>query len=151
MPREARRYTLRDGVLWYGKKADAALMVPPPSEWRGLVEKAHCVAHSGAEKVCQLLRNEYFWPRMFEMVRLIIQKCDLCERVNHGPTEKKTVRPVVPRSALEVFDEVWMDLIGEVPVSARGNRYLLVMTDSRTRYAVAVPLRSKTAEESSER
>ena len=40
-----------------------------------------------------------------------------------------------------------MDLIGPTPVSARGNHYLLVMTDSRTRYAVAVPLRSKTAEE----
>ena len=40
-----------------------------------------------------------------------------------------------------------MDLIGPTPVSARGNHYLLVMTDSRTRYAVADPLRSKTAEE----
>ena len=147
LPRAARRYVLREGMLWYGKKGDAALLVPPPTDWTRLVNQAHSVAHAGPEKVHEMLQQQYFWPKMFDFIRLMVQSCDLCQRVNQGRTERLAIRPIIPRSAQDAFDEVWMDLIGEVPTSSRGNRYVLVMIDSRTRYAVAVPLQSKTAEE----
>ena len=42
----------------------------------------------------------------------------------------------------EPFQRIAMDLIGPLPKSHAGNRYLLVVCDYASRYPEAVPLRS---------
>ena len=43
------------------------------------------------------------------------------------------------------FDRLGLDIIGPLPKTSRGHRYVLVMVDYATRYPEAVPLRAATA------
>ena len=44
------------------------------------------------------------------------------------------------------FQRIAMDIVGPLPKSNKGNRYILVICDYATRYPEAIPLRSIEAE-----
>jgi transposase InsO family protein len=44
------------------------------------------------------------------------------------------------------FDRIAMDIVGPLPKSRKGNRYILVVCDYATRYPEAIPLRTIEAE-----
>ena len=43
------------------------------------------------------------------------------------------------------FDQLALDIVGPLPKTSRGHRYILVMVDYATRYPEALPLRAATA------
>ena len=72
-----------------------------------------------------------------------VRKCDLCMRF-------KTHRHKVPPArqwpvAQEKMFKVHMDLVGPLPQSADGKRYISVITDQLTRYTFTEPLADKSA------
>ena len=51
--------------------------------------------------------------------------------------------PLVPLPVIEVpFERVAIDMVGPLPRTKRGNRYVLVLCDFATRYPEAIPVRS---------
>ena len=50
----------------------------------------------------------------------------------------------------EPFQKIAMDIVGPLPRSSSGNRYVLVICDYATRYPEAVPMRAVDAESVSE-
>uniref|UniRef100_A0A1A8B0E5 Integrase catalytic domain-containing protein n=1 Tax=Nothobranchius furzeri TaxID=105023 RepID=A0A1A8B0E5_NOTFU len=60
----------------------------------------------------------------------------------------KTVAPTLhPIKVREPWELLGMDLIGPLPETRLGNRYVLTMTDLYTKWVIAEPLKSKTAAE----
>ena len=43
------------------------------------------------------------------------------------------------------FDKVSLDIMGPLPITVRGNQYILTMQDLLTKYSVAVPLNDATS------
>ena len=43
------------------------------------------------------------------------------------------------------FDRIALDIVGPLPKTSRGHRYILVLVDYATRYPEALPLRAATA------
>ena len=55
--------------------------------------------------------------------------------------------PLIPLPIIsEPFSRIAMDIVGPLPRSKSGNRYVLVICDYATRYPEAIPLRSIDAE-----
>lgn len=54
--------------------------------------------------------------------------------------------PGADDSTADLFQRIAMDIVGPLPRSSSGNRYVLVLCDYATRYPEAVPLRSIDAE-----
>ena len=69
--------------------------------------------------------------------------CPECQRV--GP--KSTVKnPLIPMPIIETpFDRIALDIVGPLPKTSRGHRYILVLVDYATRYPEALTLRAATA------
>jgi hypothetical protein len=44
------------------------------------------------------------------------------------------------------FDKVYLDIVGPLPSSATGNRYLLTFQDDLSKYVVAAPINQQEAE-----
>ena len=64
-----------------------------------------------------------------------------------SPTRRAGKAPLIPLPIIsEPFSRVAMDLIGPLPKSRSGHRYILVLCDYATRYPEAVPLRNIDAE-----
>ncbi|XP_072166473.1 uncharacterized protein [Diadema setosum] len=83
-----------------------------------------------------------FWPGIGADTVRYCRSCDVCQRsLQKGKVSK------VPLGTMPLIDEpfhrVAVDLVGPiVPVTSRGNRYILTLMDYATRYPEAVPLRN---------
>jgi len=70
-----------------------------------------------------------------------VRSCDLCQRCS-----SKKVGGIAPLQSMPIaanaFDVVYTDIVGEiVPMSDEGHRWILSITDSTTRFFIAVPMK----------
>ena len=79
---------------------------------------------------------------MFKDVAEFCKTCP-CQECQKTASEKRTITPLVPLPIIEEpFQRIDMDLVGPLPRSRCGNKYILVICDYATRYPEAIPLRS---------
>ena len=99
-------------------------------------------AHLGAEKTYERIRRRFYWPGIKKEVEEYCKHCAECQL--HSP--KSTVHsPLVPLPILDIpFQRIGLDIVGPLPKSSRGHKYILVIVDYATRYPEAVPLRTAT-------
>ena len=100
-------------------------------------------AHVGMDKMRERVLARFYWPGVKWDVERHCQGCPECQRV----APRATVRnPLVPMRIIETpFDRVALDIVGPLPKTSRGHRYILVLVDYATRYPEALPLRAATA------
>ncbi len=73
-----------------------------------------------------------------------ISSCVLCQRHNHKLRKTTaTLHPIPVRE--EVWYQLGMDLVGPLPETPAGNKYIMTITDYYTKWAEAGALKDKTA------
>lgn len=147
---EPERIRCNGGVLcriWRPRNSDTSYeQIVLPKKYRDRVMRlAHDVpfaGHLGREKTVQRILRRFYWPTLFQDVRRYCQTCGECQL--HGG--QRTRAPLIPLPVIgEPFRRIAMDIVGPLPKTRRGNRYILVLSDYATRYPEAIPLRSITA------
>ena len=94
--------------------------------------------HPGAEETLRAIRERHFWPRMRNEIRRQIYSCPTCQLVKAAkPLAKGACRPREPYAP---WDTVSLDLMGPYPRTARGKRFILVATDTMSRWIEAFPV-----------
>jgi hypothetical protein len=100
--------------------------------------------HFGIRRTLCKLRGRFWWPNMRQAVEHHISSCQQCSKHNivrgKTPGHLKSFDPPA-----DVFQILHMDFWGPVRPSARGNRYVLVLTDNLSKYVIAKPMPNNTA------
>jgi hypothetical protein len=93
-----------------------------------------------SKKAEDRILTSFHWPGKTGDVGRFCRSCDVCQKtIRKGRVKKVPLEdmPVIE----EPFHRVAIDLIGPIiPVSEKGNRYILTVVDFATRYPVAVQL-----------
>ena len=73
------------------------------------------------------------------MVRKVVRSCEICQADKHGGTKGPQGRQRLHAGG--PWQKVAVDLVGPMPETARGNRWILVLVDHFTRRqnALAIP------------
>ena len=121
-------------VLWQ-------LVVPKAYRARALAGCHDDVGHQGRMRIISLLRERFFWPGMQEEATQYVVKCSRCLRRKTTPQ----VAPLQPIYVTQPLELVHMDYLSLEP--SKGNiENILVITDHFTRYALAYPSKTQTAQ-----
>ena len=148
-------FFLREGLLYRrweppGNKGDEETveqLVLPESCRHAVLHLAHAIplaGHMGKRKTAQRLLQRFYWPSLYRDVAQLIRSCAEYQKVS--PRGVKPA-PLIPLPIIEVpFSRIAMDIVGPLPRSRVGNRFILVICDYATRYLEAIPLRSVDAE-----
>ena len=98
------------------------------------------MGHPGRDRTLQLIRQRFFWPQMISDVENYVKGCHRCV------LRKKSAEsvPIVPIETSQPLEVLSLDHLS-LETSKGGYSYILVMTDMFTRYAVAVPVKSLSA------
>ena len=97
-------------------------------------------AHLGVEKTYERILARFYWPGIKRAVEDFCRACHECQLVAPKPHYRN---PLIPMPIIDVpFERLAMDIVGPLPKSARGHRYILVIMDYATRYPEAIPLRA---------
>ena len=100
-------------------------------------------AHLGEKKTYDRIVARFYWPGIKRAVADFCRACPECQINAPRPVQRN---PLVPLPIIDVpFSRLAMDIVGPLPKSARGHRYILVILDYATRYPEAIPLRVASA------
>lgn len=102
-------------------------------------------AHQGVKRTnFAILKAGYYWPKMAVDVSRYIRQCDKCARCKSSNAGKAGLMKVrTPNTRL--FSTVYIDIVGPLPRSKTGHKFILTCLDEASRYLIACPLRSATA------
>ena len=101
--------------------------------------------HRDAMKTYSRINGSYWWFNIHNDIKHYIKTCDTCQRVNN-PQKKTLTAPLVPHKISKRFNErVHADLMGPLKSNSE-NKYILVMSDSFTKWIELIPIKDKSAE-----
>ena len=123
------------------KKSLWQLVVPKHFRERALFGCHDDVGHQGILRTLSLLRERFYWPGMQEEATQYVMHCSRCLR-RKTPPQVAPLQPILVTQPLEL---VHMDYLSLEP--SKGNiENVLVITDHFTRYALAYPSKTQTAQ-----
>jgi len=95
--------------------------------------------HPGANKMYVSMRRFFYWESMVADVYAYVANCGTCSKGRVGGRRRTNPLRLFPQT--EPLSAVCLDLLGPLPKTAMGNRYLLVMMDrfSKLTRVVAIP------------
>jgi len=111
-----------------------------------IMERLHegrWAGHPGMSKMKHVLFSRYYWPRAGKDVEAWVRCCERCAVSKKGPHRRK--HPLIQEISGAPFHRVAFDIIGPLPETNDGYRYILVMVDYFTKWAEAYPLTNRYA------
>ena len=130
-----RKYESEDG------SSHSLQLVVPPSLQREVLALLHShitAGHMGTNQTTSQARPRFYWPGMSDDIDLFIRTCEVCQRCK--PPVLTPRAPMVTSQPSFPLQRVGMDIMGPLPVTPRGNRYILVVGDYFTKWYEAFPL-----------
>lgn len=146
---EAEMYQLIDGVLYrtapsrYMRKTgrERPRLVIPESLRQEILRRYHdsvLGGHLGIKKTYYKISAVYYWPGMFQDITDYVRACIECNR--RKGHQVKRVGEIISMFASEPWQIVGIDIFGPLPVTANGNRYIIVITDHFSKFVILIPI-----------
>jgi transposase InsO family protein len=96
------------------------------------------MAHPGAKATRKIMSQRVIWSCMSKDVTQWVKDCQACSRAKVTKQPAAAVQPIpVPQQR---FSHIHVDIVGALPVSREGFRYLFTFIDRSSRMLEAVPL-----------
>jgi dUTPase len=136
---------IRNGVLYRRWKPVngmvGRLQLVAPSGLRDEVFKqlhgSRLGGHLGIRRTLMKIRQRFYWPYCKSDIERWCQECVVCQQVKPGPRYKAELQQVPVGNKL---DRVALDILGELPTTEKGNKYIVVISDYYTKWTHAIAL-----------
>ena len=148
----ALRCQMQDGLLYFkhpNRIGGQEWLLFIPSEMTQDVIRAHHVSrfagHAGPAKTVARIQERYYWPGMVSHTQAFVAQCLTCQK-SAQPRQATLTSPLHSLNTPDGPNQrVHADLFGPLNTPECKNKYVLVITDAFTKYAVCVAIPDKTA------
>lgn len=141
---------LKDGILYYlweDPLQDRLLFIVPKGLRQQVLRYCHDLrssGHLGQNKTISRLKKTVYWYGMSTDCGLYVSTCKTCN------TQKKPCRKAKAQlgqyHAGVPFERIHIDILGPLPITTQGNKYILVIIDQFTKWLECCPLPCQNAE-----
>ena len=141
------RLILEEGILhrnWEsqdGKRSTLQLVIPQTLTYDVLraLHNAPSAGHFGYRKTLLRVTQRFYWPGMSREIEEWCRRCERCaSRKTNGQKPRAPLQVSQPSYSME---RIALDILCPLPMTARSNRYVLLIGDYYTKWveAVAIP------------
>ena len=110
-----------------------------------VLEQVHSNSgHLGLKRTLERLKERAYWPGYEADTERYVRECHCCQQRNQQPPTSRA--PLGTITAKAPFEKLAWDIMGPLPVTSQGSKYILVVADIFTKWVEAFPLRSIEAE-----
>jgi hypothetical protein len=112
------------------------LMVFKPKEIRIVIEKIHEeIRHFGELWTLVEVKKHFFWHDIIESVRAFVKACDkICQLAKQFDNMKSRIDKMKSIPIYDFFYYVTFNIIGPLPKTTDGNKYVLVAIDHYSKW-----------------
>ncbi|KAG5862597.1 hypothetical protein JTB14_017174 [Gonioctena quinquepunctata] len=122
-------------------------LVIPKNKRKDILLKCHDdpqAGHPGVFKTFKRVSEHFYWPKMKADISSHVKRCKVC--CENKPEQRKPAGLLTPHRVVDrPFQLVCCDLIGPLPRSNRGFKFILVIVDNFSKFSLVIPLRNSTA------
>ena len=149
--RQHKQYVVEDGIL-LRKQQSPLPSVPfvPVGRIRADILKIYHDtpgngAHFGRDKTTRKIQERYYWPTMIADIKNHLNSCLPCAQNNHRRQKLPgKLKPIPPPEG--IWKLLSMDFHGPItPISGRGNKYIIALTDILSKFVITKAVRDCTA------
>ena len=140
---------LKDGLLFRQWESPAigpvTQLLTPMSIRTEIFQQLHASrigGHLGIRRTLLSVKQRFFWPRVKRDIEQWCKECDDCARVKSRPNHRAKLQQ---EAVGERFERVAIDIMGELPETENGHKYILVVSDYFTKWTQAFALKDQTA------
>ena len=141
------KYRMDKGLLKYHDATDELIVLPQKFRTEIMMEyhDGALGGHLSRKKTLGRIKKRYFWPTIYADVKQWCLDCQICAtRRDTGKRTKVPLKPIPPpTSPMEVTA---MDIVGPLPETISGNKYIIVFCDYLTKWVEAYPMPNQKAE-----
>lgn len=150
------QWKISENQLWKQTFSDRNLatedlswkLVLPKDARQQALEECHDLptsGHTGVLKTFKRVQQQYYWPKMRKDIATYVAKCRTCQSIKYD--QQKPGGMIGDHRIVKTpWKMISADLLGPFPRSTKGNKYILVVVDSFTKYTLLKPLRAATAQ-----
>ena len=116
-------------------------VIVPKKARRSILYACHDMktsGHLGVTTTVSKIKQKFYWPGLQSDVRSYIAGCDACSK-RKGPIPSKRAPMQIVRSGFPM-ERIAIDILGEIPETPRGNKYIVVIGDYFTKWTEALPI-----------
>ena len=122
------------------------LIVPKCCDIMDIFTNHHILGHIKQNKLLNELNDAYWFKNLKKFIKYALSQCETCTKVDNTVAYTYTA-PMKPlKIAVQPYDCVSIDLLGPLPESLWGNKYVIIAVDRLTGHVEAEPLPSKDSE-----
>jgi transposase InsO family protein len=142
---------VKHGKLWrkfflYDGTVSCLQLVVPHSLRNQVLRELHdspVGGHLGQDKVIGKLQQRFYWPGSITDAKHWCNTCPSCAaRKTHPPRQQAPLNTITTGTPMQT---VAVDILGPLPQTSSGNRYILVAMDYFTRWAEAYAIQNQEA------
>ena len=101
--------------------------------------------HQGSERTFHTIRLKYYWPSMFSEIDFYCKSCETCQKTKrYYHAQHAPLNPLPPGN---IFSRIHIDILGPLPTSDEGFKYVLLIVDSFSKWPESFPLKTMEASE----
>ncbi|KAJ0177013.1 hypothetical protein K1T71_007022 [Dendrolimus kikuchii] len=129
------------------------IIYPAPTEIKKILVDNHDIpiaGHLGSVRMYNRIKQTYYWKGMRSDIESYVKQCKSCQenkalrKINRAPMQ-------ITSTSTEPSQRISLDIVGPLPEAGPAKlKYILTIQDDLTKFSSAYPIRSTTAEETSE-
>ncbi|CAB4016328.1 Retrovirus-related Pol poly from transposon [Paramuricea clavata] len=143
---------LVDGIMYrvweHPSASDETLQIVVPKTLRkqifDFLHDSKTGGHFGINKTIGKIKEKFYCPKLRDNVKKLCAQCDLCS-ARKGPS-RKIKAPLASYVVGSPMERVAVDVLGPLPVSENGNKYISIAMDYFTKCPEAYALPNQKAE-----
>ena len=137
----SKNFMLINDILYIVKEKNNMIMIPKKAIIPLLMyvhENKVNGCHMGINRTYEEIKTRCYWINMIKDITKWIRSCEVCQLYKQS-REKRKIDTLNIQIEGVPWKKINMDFVGPLKISLKGNRHILVIIDSFTKYAIAVP------------
>lgn len=132
-----------EGFIYYVDKKQRRRLIVPKDNREAVIRAHHDTpfgGHQGVERTTSTIAERYYWKNMDIDIEDYIRTCEKCNKKKATVSEKTPVPLQLTTPVTRPFQKVAMDIVGPLPQTHSGNKYILTFQDHFSKYPEAFAL-----------